>query len=241
MENLAVVVCLHGDETFGLKIKEKLLNVPVFVGNPEAVKKDVRYIDSDLNRCFPGRADGDYEEKRANELLKELTKFEYILDIHSSSCDLDLFGIITKPNIKKINFAKKIGLKRAIIMSEKIASGKSLIDNVPCGISLEIGPHKKKENVDQVLSSINNLLNDKILSDNRLELFEVFDIIPREDNLKYLIENFRPVKKGDLIAEGNKKCYAPFDFIPVFVGEKAYKNIACFAMKKILDPFTENI
>ena len=46
------------------------------------------------------------------------------------------------------------------------------------------------------------------------------------------MENFKPVKKGDLIAKGEKEYYAEFDFIPIFVGEKAYKGILCMATRK---------
>jgi len=232
MKNIAIVICLHGDELFGLEIMDKLSkNIPVFIGNPLAIEKRRRFIDMDLNRSFPGDEKGSYEEKRAAYLLNELKNFDCVIDIHSSSCDLELFGIITKVNEKNLALANKLGLKKLIIMSEKVGLGKSLIDHVPCGISLEIGPHEKKENIDEVIKAINNSNG---VEEHEIEFLEVFSVIPKiERNIKILINNFKPVKKGSLIAKGKKDYYAEEDFIPLFVGEKAYENVLCLATRRI--------
>jgi succinylglutamate desuccinylase len=233
MKKIAVVVCLHGDESLGLKIKENLPeNIPVFIGNPEAVKENKRYIESDLNRSFPGKIDGTCEEKRALDLLNELKEFDIVIDVHSSVCDFEVFGIVTKPNKEKIELAKKMGLKKVVIMPESFGHGQSLIDNLNCGISLEIGPNGYEENVKEVLKAINNLFDETQLN-SEVELFEVIKTIMGEDDADKKMQNFYPVKKEDLIARGKKDYYAEFDFIPIFVGEKAYENVLCLATKKI--------
>ena len=58
-------------------------------------------------------------------------------------------------------------------------------------------------------------------------------MIKGEENVEMFIKNFEFVKKGDLIARGEKEYYAEFDFYPIFVGEKAYKGILCLATKII--------
>ena len=230
MKNIAIIICLHGDELFGLEVMDKLdENIPVFIGNPKAIQKKVRYIDIDLNRAFPGKKDGNYEERRAFYLMNKLKKFKHVIDIHSSSSNLELFGILTEPNKEKLQLAKKLGLKKIVLMSEKLANGNSLIDNHDCAISLEIGPHEKKENVDEVIKIINNPSNHK--DDYKSKMFKVFDII-KGNETKLFIKNFQEVKKGELITKDMK---AEFDFIPVFVGEKAYKNIICLAAKLYKD------
>jgi succinylglutamate desuccinylase len=236
MDKIGIVVCLHGDESMGLEIKKKLgVNMPTFIANPVAVKKNVRFIEADMNRSFPGKIDGKHEEKEAYYLLDKLKKFKYIVDIHSSSCKIELFAIITKPTKEKLRLASKLGIKKGVIMNDRFANGSSLIDNLNCAISLEVGPHERKENISEVIQAIKNL--DESLDDDfsasDLEIFEIFDIIYGDNISKYDIENFRKVKKGEVIAEGEKKYYAPFDFIPVFVGEKAYNGIICMATKKV--------
>ena len=236
MNQIALVVCLHGDEPFGLEVgKEFQETLPVFIGNELALKQNKRFIEADLNRCFPGNPEGEYEEKIAYELLKKLKNFDYIIDVHSSSCNIELFGIITKPNKEKINLAKKMGLKKIVLMSEHLAKGSALIDYLDCALSLEIGPHNKEGNAEKVITLINNLQNniDKDCSENKPEIYEIFDIIKGEEVSKYYLENFKGVKKGDLIAEGKERYYAHFDFIPILTGEDAYNNIICLAAKSI--------
>lgn len=233
MDNTAIVVCLHGDETFGLDLAEKMSGkMPVFIGNPAALEKKQRRVDVDLNRSFPGDENSNfYEERRAAQLMNRLKEFDCIIDIHSSSCDIPLFGIITKPNEFKFDLARRLGLKKVITMSEDFASGRALIDHVPCGISLEIGPHEKMENADEIVKAIGNLDS---TPNNEMKILEVFELIRGEDNVEFFIENFKPVKQGDLIARGREKnYYAESDFIPVFVGERAYKGILCLAARKI--------
>ena len=48
-------------------------------------------------------------------------------------------------------------LKKLVIMPDFFASGKALIDFVKCGISLEVGPHDRKQNVDEAVNSIKSL------------------------------------------------------------------------------------
>lgn len=157
MEDTAIVVCLHGDEIFGLNLIKRILKkIQVFIGNPLAIEKRTRFIDADLNRVFPGKEDGNYEEKRAVYLLDKLKKFKYVVDIHSSSADTELFGIITKPNKNKIELCKKLDLGKVVIMSQEFSKGKAMLDHLDCAVSLEIGPHERKENIEETLKIINN-------------------------------------------------------------------------------------
>lgn len=228
MESLVLICCLHGNERYGLEICKSQSLFPFVLANEKALKENRRFMDVDLNRIFPGNLKGNYEEKRATEILERLRGFDRILDLHSSSNYCPLFGIITKPNKEKIEFAKRLGLKRLVIMSEFFASGKSLIDFVKCGISLEVGPHNRKENISEVLESINNFAKDKNYN-KELQVLEVFNIVKKQ-NSNIFIRNFEQVIKGQEIAEGQ---LAEFNFIPVLVGEEAYGDVLCLATRRI--------
>ena len=152
--------------------------------------------------------------------------------VHSSSNNSPIFGIITKPNYQKIDFAKQLGLSKLVIMKDSFASGKALIDFVKCGISIEVGPHQRERNVNEALELIYNFTNKKIRNED-LEIFEVFDIIKKEAD-SITIKNFEFVKKGEIIAKSeNKEQIALFDFIPILVGEDAYDRILCLATRKL--------
>ena len=130
-----------------------------------------------------------------------------------------------------IELAKKLGLKRLVIMPDFFASGKALIDFVKCGISIEVGPHEREENINEVLELIKNFAENKTLNEN-IEIFEIFDVINKEEP-EITINNFEDIKKGDIIAIGNTNQIADFDFIPVLVNEEAYEGILCLACRKV--------
>jgi len=229
---VAVVCCLHGNEPYGLEVANKLTSsFSFFIGNKIALERKVRFIEADMNRCFPGKINGNYEEVMASKLVKKLKEYEYVIDLHSSSNHCPLFGIITKPNKEKLNFAKRLGLKRLVIMPEFFASGKALIDFVRCGISLEVGPHERKENVKEVLKAIDNFFNNK--KNENVKIFEVFDII-KKGYSEVLIKNFDEVKAGQVISK-NGKCrqVSKLYFTAVLVDEEAYGDILCLACRKL--------
>ncbi|MFH0798469.1 MAG: succinylglutamate desuccinylase/aspartoacylase family protein, partial [Candidatus Woesearchaeota archaeon] len=145
----AIVCCVHGNEKYGLETVKRLKRkAACFVANKEALRMNARFIDADLNRSFPGNPYGNHEERIAFELAAKLSGFDCVIDLHSSSNSCPLFGIITKPD--NISLAMKLGLERLVVMPRGFADGKALIDHAKSGISLEIGPHKGKDNAELV-------------------------------------------------------------------------------------------
>lgn len=231
---IAVVCCLHGTEPYGLEVVKKLpVSIYFFVGNKKALKQNKRFIETDLNRCFPGNNFGNHEEKIASKLYKKLKDFDYVIDLHSSSNVCSVFGIITNPKNEKIELAKKLGLKRLIIMKESIASGKALIDFVKCGISIEVGPHNRLQNIEEVLDLISNLIENKNYS-NDIIIYKVFKVIKKE-KYNILINNFEEINENQIIAEDlTGKQLSTEKFIAILVDEEAYKDILCLAAKEVL-------
>lgn len=232
---IAVVCCLHGTEIYGLEVVKRLpVSVSSFIGNNKSLEENKRFIEIDLNRCFPGDKFGNHEERLAYELCKKLKDFDSVIDLHSSSNDCPIFGIITNPTKDKIELAKCLGLRRLVIMKESIASGKALIDFVKCGISIEIGPHNRKQNSEEVSNLINNLIENKNYS-NGLEIYEVFKVIKKEKE-SILIRNFENISKGKVIAKDSTgQQVSDEEFTAILVNEEAYKDILCLAAKKISD------
>ncbi len=96
---------IHGNEPTGVRAIEQFLqedfslqrgSLVCAIGNPEALQKDVRYIDHDLNRSFLKDADStekSYEKNRAQTLMPLLETADYLLDIHTASADTAPFVI----------------------------------------------------------------------------------------------------------------------------------------------------
>src|SRR3989344_7923920 len=98
------VVCQHGNELTPLEIIKRYFKdkVSYIIANSEAVHKNKRFIESDLNRSFNGKSNT-FEEKIAQKLLKELKKYKYVLDFHTSTSDTPIFIIMTKITPKHLN------------------------------------------------------------------------------------------------------------------------------------------
>ncbi|HMB66313.1 MAG TPA: succinylglutamate desuccinylase/aspartoacylase family protein [Patescibacteria group bacterium] len=93
-KKLAVFAGVHGDERAGVFALEKLIkNIEPEAGevyfvyaNPEAIERDVRYTEKNLNRCFLKEAGVEnYEERRAKELMPILDECDALLDLHASN------------------------------------------------------------------------------------------------------------------------------------------------------------
>ena len=116
-KTLAVFCGVHGNETAGIRAVKKVLDqVSIDAGkvffvfaNPRAIKKNVRFTEINLNRCFSQGHTGDtYEDHRATKLMEILDQCDALLDIHASNipnstpfviCEEDTF-----PFTEKINF-----------------------------------------------------------------------------------------------------------------------------------------
>ncbi len=89
---VAVVGSIHGDEPCGQRAIERLIAeepdverpVKLIVANDTALERNVRYVDEDLNRAFPGDPDADTHEGRlAHELTRELRDCT-VFSLHST-------------------------------------------------------------------------------------------------------------------------------------------------------------
>lgn len=142
---LAIVGCLHGNEVFGKTVfdyyenqLEEYPGLRLILANEEAYRKDVRYIDKDLNTVFPGDTAGNHEQRLAAQLLPLVCDVAMVLDLHTTSSDIEMVPIIGSLDngVDKIIQATK-RKDIAQMMGEIVAP--SLIGNVRAGVSLEFG------------------------------------------------------------------------------------------------------
>lgn len=236
----------HGDEKIGLRVIDALkkLNINngqlIFnIANPEAFMLDKRFVDQDLNRSFPGKKNGNYEQRRAYELLPIIKSADIVIDIHSTTSELKDALIVTKINKKTKEYIEAISPKYVLIM--KATKNNALISNAKIGIAFEYG---KDNEVKKVVDGIKNLLlylkvikqlnkKNKI---NRPIFFEIYKSIlkPKGAKLHRNIKNYKMIEKDEIYASLKKKKIKAFeDFYPILFGEKNYKDIFGFAGRKI--------
>lgn len=236
---IAIVGAVHGNERVGVNVIKRLGKrvdgkyVTSLIANKEAYKNNVRFINQDLNRSFPGRAGGNYEEKLAFDINRKIKAFDYLVDLHSFSFNGSPFAILTKRSKAHFQLAEKLGIRKVVLMSPELAGGKSLIDHCSCGVSIETGKHNLKLTDKRAEKYVRNVLGGRSPK-TKVTYFEVMKVFQKKGNEKLVdrIKNFQYVRKGMVIALGaGSKRKTAFGFYPVLAREKAYPETLCLAAK----------
>lgn len=250
MMNIILNIATHGNETIGHRVAEKLRGLKfktgtlqVQVANPLAYKKQKRFIDQDLNRSFPGKNNGNYEQRIAARLLPIIKSADVVIDIHSTTSGLKNALIITKSDKKTLACAKAICPKYILLMS--FSRTHSLISNAKVGIAFEYGADKDQKTINKTALGIKRLLAHlemiskekfKTKCKKRSLFFNVEEVIRKPSGaiLKPTIKNYKIIKKGETYAYGpeGQEIKAERDFYPILFGEKNYKDYFGFASYK---------
>lgn len=146
------IVCgVHGEEVFGQRVydylmarRETLGSFRLILAHPDALASNVRYFQSDLNRSFPGSSNGTREEKIAADLLPEIVKADYVIDIHTTVSDIGIVPIVTNlnPGTKRLINATD---SRNVALIQSSSSPRSLIGQVEAGMALEFNREVAEE------------------------------------------------------------------------------------------------
>lgn len=164
VKNVVVVGGTHGNERIGVELVEAFrrdpsifqrptLKVSAVLGNEQAVTKNVRYIDKDLNRQFLTNAsigdDTSVEATRAKELLEilgpksttEPSAAEFIMDLHSSTSNVGLVSMISAADYDPL----------ALYVASRLRS--KLDPEMPYRITTSEGGKETSWSVDSISSS----------------------------------------------------------------------------------------
>lgn len=196
----------HGDERLGPRLQRFLHNnttdhyvtVDYLTGNPRALRRNVRFTETDLNRSFDASSAKSYEEKRAWHILRfiQVGEYDYVLDIHTSRADVGKFLLATHldGNVGRVISASRY--TRVAIMPPDIANC-SLIGNVPNAISIEYDRRLtyEKESLEDLIELLDNLLAGWNLPRER-EIFYVADKIPLDSPIDFTAKNFTLCPQG---------------------------------------------
>ncbi|MEK6921907.1 MAG: M14 family metallopeptidase [Nanoarchaeota archaeon] len=90
---LGITACVHGNEPVGKAIIDWLLKhqeqfaieVRYSIGNPFATLKQIRDTGTNMNRVFPGKLDGCYEERQAHRVMQAMAGVTHYIDFHSTT------------------------------------------------------------------------------------------------------------------------------------------------------------
>lgn len=250
---ILINICCHGNEIIGLDVKKLCKKLKIIHGsitfntaNPKALATRKRYIESDLNRSFPGSKTGTYEEQIANQMMKYVKLFDYVFDIHSTESDMEN-SLIIEDTSSKIQKMISVCKNANVVLYMSATKGSSIFTacrqtkSIIPGLAFEYGKDPKKTYEDLIgilkilgiiAQSLNTKLNHK--NPNQFKCYATFPKYPG-DILSDDIKDYKLIYKGDIIGYSvNKKpIIAPKNFYPVLFRETNYKTFFGFMAKKM--------
>jgi len=203
------IVGTHGNENYSIPVVKRLKKLfksfDYIIGNPEAVKKNVRFIDSDLNRVYPGKKDGNYEERRSYWIFNKMKLYDLVIDIHGIPNETHQPFIILSNKINKIysvEIANLFSIKKTVIWSSSNILGSSVKYFHGAGFAIEFGLKDKldaQKTLERVLKTF--LLNIKNVNPHRYskKYFRFTGNISCEEGKDFILpENIVDFKKVSL-------------------------------------------
>lgn len=241
-------ILTHGDERIGLKVAREIVKLGVDpdvlvvqIANEKAAQLRKRFVEKDLNRSFPGKMRGKYEERLAYKLLPIIKSADVVIDIHSTTTDLKNAIIVTKVNQQTIRLVKAIGPQFLIYM--KPSGDTALISGAKVGLAFEYGNDHDPKVVQRIVQGVKRLLVALGIGHIRISLnklpvryLEVTGQVGKPAGYKLMsdVKNYKLIPKGKAFAMNKKgdELVAKKDFSPVLFGNNSYKDIFGFEATK---------
>ncbi|MFA5746966.1 MAG: succinylglutamate desuccinylase/aspartoacylase family protein [Candidatus Paceibacterota bacterium] len=238
----------YGKERIGLRVAREIKKLNIGndilsfqIANRRAFELAKRSVDQDLNRSFPGREDGNHEERIAYELSPAIRSADIVIDIHSTKSELKDAVIVTKFDGPTRKCIEAIQPKYVLIMSA--TKDNALISQAKIGIAFEYGKDNDPAVLKKMVADIERLFGHLGLIKNNIcrkktvtKYFDVFSRADKPKGYKLLkkIKNYKLVRKGETFArKGGDLLVAEEDFYPIIFGEKNYEDYFGFKGKRI--------
>lgn len=241
---LAIVGSIHGDEPCGARAIERLLveapdvsrPVKLVVANEEALERNVRYLEADLNRAFPGAADADTHEGRlAHELLAEL-RGSTILSMHSTQSSDAPFALTDGVDALGEAIVPHLSVD-ALVETGEFAEGR-LIDfvdviEVECGFQ---GSDRAAENgytLCREFLAATGALDESAPKRMDIPVYRLERQLPKPigaTEYETFVANFERVAEGATYARaGDETFSANRPFYPILLSPYGYENVFGYA------------
>jgi predicted deacylase len=266
---VSVVGSIHGDEPCGARAIERFVAedpdverpVKLIVANEDALDADVRYLDEDLNRAFPGDPHAESHERRLAHDLGREVRGTTAFSLHSTQSYAEPFAIVDTVDAVARSILPHLPVDVAVETND-FAEGR-LIEHAHT-IEVEAGLQKSEQAAENAywlirafLTATNVLPAPAVASDgsgtpdsqtnddrlqlaapreNSLEVFKLLERLPKPDAEEYkvLATNFEPVEAGETFARADDEAFdADRDFYPILLSAYGYADIFGYAGEKV--------
>ena len=238
---IAVVAAIHGDEPCGVHAVETLLEanptverpVKCIIANERALDRDERFVDTDLNRAFPGDPTAEateYERRLAADLLAELRGCT-TLALHSTRSTPRPFAIGSEISGLDETVCPQLSVEALVDAGPCVETALgSYVDaiEIECGLQ---GTEQANENARQLVReflTVTEALSDTIDPPERaLPVYRLQERIPKPTTAvcEVLVRNFERVTEGTSFAtiDGTPQI-ATEAFYPVLLSADGYPS-----------------
>ncbi|MFB6250909.1 MAG: succinylglutamate desuccinylase/aspartoacylase family protein [Halobellus sp.] len=256
---VAVVGSIHGDEPCGERAIERFRAenpsverpVKLVIANEEALEAGVRYLDTDLNRSFPGDPSADTHEGRlAYNLAREL-RGKTVLSLHSTQSYAEPFALIEEVDAIARSVCPYLPIEY-LVETGPFAVGR-LIDH-PHTVEVECGLQRSDEAaanaywIVRAFLSATGVLPAPIEGDvepplslhrrdgDEVTVFRLLDQIPKgpAEDYRVFVDNFQRVAPGDPVAAADGEAFnAESEFYPVLLSANGYEDVYGYAADRL--------
>ena len=200
---LAIVGCQHGDELLGQQVidryRQNLEPYPglqLVLANEEALALGQRGVDGDLNRSYPGDPNGNHEERLAAKIMKTVADAEFVLDLHTTKSEVDVFPIIVRYDDKVRRLLNATDYTQVAYMDLPHGGRNSGLANFSgAGLALEFYDKYVNKKFDEVYAGIDTIVRRILARETRppqtREIFHVTELTPWKGTEGFDLHNFK--------------------------------------------------
>jgi predicted deacylase len=239
---VAVVGGIHGDEPCGPRAIDALLRDPpdlergvkFVVANEEALSRNLRYVEEDLNRAFPGDPDGGTHESRlAHELLKEIRGLT-VFSIHSTQSYGKAFALCEELDTLARSVVPQLSVE-ALVETDQFSNGRLI--EYPDVLEVEAGLQGSDEAAENALILLREflaavgVLAEEPRSSRDVPVYRMARIVPKAPAERYevYVDNFTRVDAGERYAAADDEVlYAEEPFYPILMSPYGYEDVFGF-------------
>ncbi|WP_123537555.1 M14 family metallopeptidase [Halosimplex salinum] len=245
---IAVVGGIHGDEPAGVRAVEGLMEerpavaepVKLVIANEEAIERGERYVEADLNRSFPGRADGQSHEVRLAHALGREVSGCLTLALHTTQSYGGMFALVDEVR----DLARRICPRLSVdaVVETGHAEGR-IFEVAPDTVEVECGYQKSEQaarNAGQVarefLAAAGALPDEETPHQTELPVFRLGDPVPKTAAQEYevFVDNFEEVLAGERVAAADGEVvFADEDFHPVLLSAYGYEDVFGYMAQQV--------
>ena len=252
--HLIISSIIHGNEVGSLPAVVKLVEslrsgalsfggkITILLGNPEAARCNVRFLESDLNRMFLPNELSTHESQRASELIPLLEQGDFLIDFHQTILHTLQPFYICPVTSEGMLWARALALTNALVdatpenlsQSTTRCADEFMYERGLPALTIELSEKGFNSSAEELtwractravelierLSKSETTLEEAALKEPSLKLYttKIRSVYPSPHHmLRPGLSNFTPVKQGELLsAENHPELRAEHDGLLLF-------------------------